>query len=621
MIDLAQVGAHVVDDAPPRVRFGLHLPTVTWTAGYRVKVLVIHERDQFVRDVPPREYYLNWQEGSAYDLWSTEVELTGGPGHLGEPGTHLYRYQLLRQAGLGEEVVVRFFADPFGRAAGTGTLSAFSTPTHPDHDWADDAFTVPEVDELVVYELHVGEFGGGFAAVADSIPYLKGLGVNALELMPVTNVKEDVEWGYTPLGYFAPDDRYGGAATFRGLVETCHAAGVAVVLDAVYAHAHPEFAYNLVYRRAGLPNPVMGPFGGEFGALAPGWDYHRQFTREFFDAVNRYWLTAFHVDGFRYDYVPGFWDGVAGDGYAGLVYRTYRLSQDFGSFPRFFAGDGARSRIIQCAEFLEAPVLALTSTYSNTAWQNQLLDAAIAQARGAGATDEYAHRLDPELGPQQKYPSVFVNQADRFPVAPFQYVESHDHARFVTRLGVEPAVDQLEMPFGDRSRWARTQPYAIAQYTAKGVPMLWQGQEFAENWNLPGGTDPRRITFSRPLHWEYFYDDAGRALVRLYRILGDLRRTHPVLGSRGDFYLEPSGEHRRNGIIVFRRVAPTEAAVVVLNFSDVPRTVRVWWPRAGRWIEQLDRDTAQPQPDVVVGVAWESHEVTVSSNYGGVYLL
>jgi len=619
MIDLQELGAHVVADAPLRVRFGVHLPTISWTASYRVKVLVIHERDQFVREVPPREFYLDWQ-GGAYDLWSAEVELAGGPGHLGEAGTHLYRYQLLHETVAGEEVVVRFFADPFGRAAGKGTLSAFTTPADQDHAWADDGFTVPEVDDLVIYELHVGEFGGGFAAVADGIPYLTSLGVNALELMPVTNVKEDVEWGYTPLGYFAPDDRYGGGAAFRGLVETCHRAGVAVVLDAVYAHSHPEFAYNIVYRQAGLPNPVMGPFGQEFGKLPPGWNYHEQFTRDYFDAVSRYWLTEFHVDGFRYDYVPGFWDGVTGDGYSGLVQRTYRLSQDFDQFPRFFAGDGNRSRIIQCAEFLDAPVLALTSTYSNTVWQDQLLHAARNQAEGTGATDDYARRLDPELGPEQKYPSRFVNQGDSFPVAPLQYIESHDHQRFVTRLGVEPTVDQLEMALGDRSLWARTQPYAIAQYTAKGVPMLWQGQEFAENWNLPGGTDPRRITFSRPLHWEYFYDDAGRALIRLYRVLGRLRRTHRVFSSRGDFYLEPSADHRRDGIVVFRRISAGEAAVVVLNFSNEPRTVRVWWPTAGRWIEQLDRAEAHPQPDVVVGENWESHDVTVPSNYGGVYM-
>jgi hypothetical protein len=93
-----------------------------------------------------------------------------------------------------------------------------------------------------------------------------------------------------------------------------------------------------------------------------------------------------------------------------------------------------------------------------------------------------------------------------------------------------------------------------------------------------------------------------------------------VFGSRSDFYLEPSADHRRDGIIVFRRVNAAEAAVVVLNFSDVPRIVRVWWPGAGRWVEQLDRAEAHPQPDVVVGVKWEPHDVTVPSNYGGVYM-
>jgi 1,4-alpha-glucan branching enzyme len=57
---------------------------------------------------------------------------------------------------------------------------------------------VPEVDELVVYEVHVGEFNGSFDGLILQLDYPKGLGINAIELMPVTNVKEDVEWGYTP---------------------------------------------------------------------------------------------------------------------------------------------------------------------------------------------------------------------------------------------------------------------------------------------------------------------------------------------------------------------------------------------------------------------------------------
>ena len=63
---------------------------------------------------------------------------------------------------------------------------------------------------MVVYELNVREFNRDFQGVIDQLDYLHGLGVNVLELMPITNVKEDVEWGYTPLGYFAPDDRLGG---------------------------------------------------------------------------------------------------------------------------------------------------------------------------------------------------------------------------------------------------------------------------------------------------------------------------------------------------------------------------------------------------------------------------
>lgn len=376
MIDLGEVGAHPSrrGDGVWQVRFGVYLPGITYPKGYRVKLRIIHQRDQFVHGIEPVDVDLRWRDGTPLDLWDCTVDFdpgAGGPGHFGQQGTHLYRYQLLR----GDDIVTTWFADPFGRANGFGGVSALTIDTGAEpFPWTDAGFSVPEIDDLIVYELHVGEFNRDFDGVAAQLDYLQGFGVNALELMPATDVKEEVEWGYTPLGYFAPDERYGGGDAFKRLVDTAHARGIAVIVDAVYAHAHPEFAYNIVYNRAGEPNPMMGRFAGEFFSW-PGTDYSKAFTRDYFLNVNRHWLTEYHVDGFRYDYVPGMYDGPTGVGYAELVFETHRLSLAAGLGR--FAAAGGRSKIIQCAEHLPGPQEVLSQTYSNTCWQNGLLDLAI----------------------------------------------------------------------------------------------------------------------------------------------------------------------------------------------------------------------------------------------------
>lgn len=610
MIDLNDVGAFPTQTAggPWTVRFGLYLPGVTFLKGYAVKVRVIHEDDQFVRSIEPQDTYLNWDNGSEYDLWEATVPLTPTAGtHFGQPGTYLYRFQLLHN----NREVTFWFADPFGRAAGLGTLSAFTIGNTAPFAWTDAGFSVPEIDDMIVYELNVREFNRDFQGVIDQLDYLASLGVNVLELMPVTNVKEDVEWGYTPLAYFAPDDRLGGPAGMKSLVNACHAKGIAVILDAVYAHAHPEFAYNLVYATSGEANPMMGVFAGEFfGADQPGTDYTKAFTRDYFYLLNDYWLREYHVDGFRYDYVPGMYDGPTGVGYANLLYRTYNNSK---TIARFNAG-GGRSKIIQCAEHLpDAPGI-LRQTYSTCAWQNGLLDRARDMARWQYASADFAHLLDPQfLG----YPTEFQNPAtgDVLPVAPFQYVESHDHPRFVNQFGRTTIQDLVGQFYGDRSKFYKVQPFVIALYTGKGVPMLWCGQEFAENWGVPDGGVGRNL-FERPLHWEYFYDPAGKALVRLHRILGTLRRTHKALGARGYFYYYFDRNHLADGVIAFRRdAAPAESFLVFLNFSDADRTVWLPFPTPGTWVEQIDGKAAS----VVTTGTDEWRSVVVPSNYGAVY--
>lgn len=615
-MDLERVGAHpaTTTSGEHRVRFGLYLPGILPADGYQLRVLLIHEQDQFDREVPPQPVDLAYVDGDL-GLWQAEVALkppaARPTGRFGQAGAYLYRYQLLR----GGQPVVFWFADPFARAAGIGSLSAFTVGAAASFAWTDAEFRVPEVDDLIVYELQVAEFNGDFDGVVKQLDYLAGLGVNAIELLPVTNVPEKVEWGYTPLGYFAPDDRLGGPAGMKRLVDACHRRGIAVIVDAVYGHCHPDFAYNLVYRATGVANPMMGEFAEQFAGLV-GPDYTKEFAREFFHRVNEFWLDEYRVDGFRYDFVPGSYDGPTGVGYAELVHHTYHYSQ---TIPRFQSHDG-RSRVLQVAEHLAKPREMLAKTYSNACWQNELLDAARGMARGGPIPDTIGHRLDPELG---GYPATYEDPAtgERLPVAPFQYLESHDHGRFVNEFGRLAFTDLVGEPYGDRALAYKTQPYAIALLTAKGIPMLWQGQELGENWGLPGGADPQRILFERPVHWEYFYDPIGKAMVRLYRILGMLRRRHAALGSRSHLHYEDDADHRSRGLVVYRRQMSAEAArtgevlIVVLNFRNYAQEVVVEFPLVGPWHDLIDEQESH-RFVVDVARAGERHRVPVPSNYG-----
>jgi len=137
----------------------------------------------------------------ALDLWTTTVTLTPAAGsHLGEIGEHLYRYELWwTPPGGTQQCVCPWIVDPFAREAEMGRMSAFTLDPAPvPFTWTDDAWKTPELDDLVVYELQVEEFNDTFDGVIDRLTYLVSLGVNCIELMPVTSMQLDFDWGYGP---------------------------------------------------------------------------------------------------------------------------------------------------------------------------------------------------------------------------------------------------------------------------------------------------------------------------------------------------------------------------------------------------------------------------------------
>src|SRR5262249_27566293 len=128
------------------------------------------------------------------------------------------------------------------------------------------------------------ELGSDLAHLRNVVAYLKDLGVNAVEIMPLSNVGSSVDWGYLPIGYFGVDERVGKRSDFQALVDICHQHGIAVIVDVVYGHTGVDFPYYDAYTRLQYrENPFMGPFAKDyFSNFGKRTDYNRQLTRDYF---------------------------------------------------------------------------------------------------------------------------------------------------------------------------------------------------------------------------------------------------------------------------------------------------------------------------------------------------
>jgi maltooligosyltrehalose trehalohydrolase len=621
-MDLLPLGALGAIESNGCVSFGIWLPWVSKDRGNIVSVKIIHEADQFLQNIPAREFPLTHSVRPPYgDFWSVTVPIRDIPPEVpasawGSPGRYLYRYTLDNpDVGLLDWIV-----DPFAREFGVGKLSAFTFGYQP-YAWsvAEAHWRTPALQDLVLYEINIAELGGNLNRTRDLMAYLHDLGVNAIEVMPLSNVGISVDWGYLPIGFFGVDERLGKRSDFQQVVDVAHQHGIAVIVDAVYGHTGVDFPYYDTYTRLRYhENPFMGPFAKDyFSTFGKSTDFRRQLTREYFFSVNHHWLEVYHIDGFRYDCVPNYWDGPLGVGYASLVYETYQLAKDQISegrpyWSRFDNGPNEPLSLVQMAEQLEDPEGVLRTTYSNSTWQNRTFDAARSVARGSrGSLYEFGLSLG-SFG----YPDQETANGDLIPKVALQYIENHDHERFLCNFGVYNSDEAGNPLFSEANRqlWYLVQPYLIALLMSKGMPMLWQGQEFAENYFLPE-FGAGRVSLLRPVRWDYFYDVPGQQIVRLVRQLLRIRRERSHV-RRGAYYFFNHWERYQSiGVLVFARYDASQYTLVAINTSGADQTVPFWFPLAGDYQEELHGGAL----DLVGIPLLQEVRLTIPSNYGRIW--
>lgn len=195
-----------------------------------------------------------------------------------------------------------------------GVATTFQTGQTPFvWDESENNWQRPDKQDLVIYELLVRDFIGShsYQDLIDSIGYFKKLGVNAIELMPIMEFEGNISWGYNPSYFFAADKYYGTENDLKEFIQVAHQNGIAVILDMVLNHA---FGQSPMVRMFWDPSAnTVSEDSPWFNQRAPhpfsvGFDFNHetQYTRDFVDDVNRYWLEEFHFDGYRFDLTKGF---------------------------------------------------------------------------------------------------------------------------------------------------------------------------------------------------------------------------------------------------------------------------------------------------------------------------
>ena len=537
------------------------------------------------------------KSGVAFRVWAPHAEAVSVTGSFNDwsPDAHPmtregegHWYADLSSAAIGDEYRYRIVngdqqllrIDPYARQV---TSSIGNSVVHePDFDWDGDDFHLPPINELVIYELHLGTFhdkedgkSDKFAEAVQKLDHLQRLGVNVIEVMPLAEFAGDLSWGYNPACVFAVENSYGGPQSFKRFVQAAHRAGMGVILDVVYNHFGPSdldlWQFDGWSENGNGGIYFYGDWRAEtpWGATRP--DYGRKEVRQFIRDNALMWLEEYHVDGLRLD-MTVYMRSVRGDGDpGGDLPDAWSLAQWINrEVQQRFPGRITIAEDLHNEDRMTQPEDQGGAGFS-AQWDAQFVH----PIRAAVITPNDENRsLD----------SIHGAIGANYNGDPFQrviYSESHDEvANGKSRI-------PSEIDAQDSNNWfaqKRSTLAAALVLTSPGIPMLFQGQEFLEDgW----------FQDSVPLDWHKSAEFIG--LLRMYRDLVHLRlnRSGCTRGLSGSG-LNVFHQNQADNVIAFHRWhqgGPGDDVVVAVNLShEAHANYTLGFPSPGTWRLRLNSD-------------------------------
>lgn len=480
---------------------------------------------------------------------------------------------------------------PTGKTS--GIVSVLQTGQQP-YTWQVDDFVKPAKDQLLIYEMLIRDFTEehSYKAAMAKLGYLKTLGVNAIEPMPVNEFEGNISWGYNPSFYFAVDKYYGTKNDLKAFVDECHRLGIAVILDLVLNHSYGQSPFYLLYRdadgRPSLNNPWYNQKSNiENPGLSWGYDFNHDspYTQALVDSVAAYWMNEYRIDGFRYDFTKGF----SNTSYTGT--NNWAGSYDVArirNLKRMAAEVWKRNgqAYVICEHLTDLQEEKELGQANLMLWKN-MNNAYCQTAMGYSSESAFTGLYEKEAG--MPYGSLVG------------YMESHDEERVAYKAwkyGVNGIKGDLTggniVPTEHflQNRMRQLAVNAAFFLTVPGAKMIWQfgelGYDYSINTNTSGTAIGDYRTDPKPVRWDYYDKQRRKELYEVYSKLIGLRKSYPELfASDAVFDWKVTANDWDKGRFI-TITAGDKALVVVGNFTENSNNYSVTFPKSGTWYEFMD---------------------------------
>ena len=442
----------------------------------------------------------------------------------------------------------------------------------PKYQWHDQDYQRPPKDQLLIYELLVRDFVANhdYKTIIDSLDYLQNLGINAIELMPVTEFEGNESWGYNPDFYFAPDKYYGPKHDLQALVDSCHARGMAVILDMVLNHATSQCPLVRLYNEGdyGPPTAQNPWFNTKSPNPAYSWfnDFNHESpaTQKFVDRVNRFWIKEYHVDGYRFDFTKGF-TNTPGDGWnydASRIRILERMAN------KIWQTDPEAYVILE--HFTDNSEETVLANYGMMIWGN--LNGPYSEATmGYNSSG----KSDFSWG-------YFKNRGWSKPGL-VTYMESHDEERIMYK--------NLKWGNASGSYNIKDLPTALERvkmagaffFLIPGPKMIWQFGELGYDYSI----DYNGRVGNKPIRWDYFQDPKRRKLYKTFATLMKLRKMYDVFNKPYvTVNMSVAGAMKRINLLF-----ATMNVSVVGNFNVREGSIQPLFTHSGWWYDFFSGDS------------------------------